>query len=320
MKKLAIVGVTGLVGEKMLEIAEKSREQNVRVFASGKSIGKRIKYLDGFLTVEGTASLEDFAPTHALFATEADVSKQLIPPLTRRGTVCIDNSSAYRLAQNVPLVVPCVNGLLARGQKLIANPNCTTIQTVIALNALKKFGLKRVTAVSYQAVSGAGKNGLADLNNDGSEPLRAFKYPICDNVIPAIGKVKPDGYTAEEHKLMDETKKILQMPWLQVNAFCVRVPVRFCHSVFVSAELNEPFSLPEIRRAFKNSPCVTLCDNVKNDVYPMPVDFAGKTDVGVGRITRDKSQNAVNFFVVADNVLRGASYNAWEILQAVEND
>ncbi len=318
MKQIAIVGVTGLVGENMLKVAENKGIENIRVFASDKNTGKKLHYMNGFLTVENVQLLTERPPDYALFATNEEISKVLVPKTAKQGTICIDNSSAFRMKKDIPLVIPCVNGATAYGKKIIANPNCTTIQTVIALYALKQLGLQKFTAVTYQAVSGAGKNGLADLLSDEAN-LTAFAHCIKNNVIPAISGFAKDGYTAEEHKLMQESNIILQMPCLQTFAFCVRVPVTVGLSVFLNVQLAKRFTISNVKKLLKEQPCVQVIDDKNNNLYPMPKDFAGKTDVGIGRITKDKTANAVNMFVVADNLLRGASYNAWEILESISD-
>ena len=322
MKNIAVVGATGLVGAKLTEIlAEHQPRANVRLFGN-TSVGTVVNYRNKSTVVESCDELRKAKLDYALFMATDDVSREFIPPLVERGVTCIDNSAYFRLHKDVPLVVPCINGDEIDGRLLIANPNCSTIQVVIAVNALKSLGPTRMTAVTYQAVSGAGKAGLTDLNEQNCYgKLACFRHPIYDNVIPLIGEVRPDGFTSEERKLTDESRKILGLSRLKVNAFCARIPVSVGHSVFVNLKLSKKVDLEEIRSLLRNAPNVILLDDAETGLYPMPMTLRGTKYVGVGRLTKDPTSNAVNFFVVADNLLRGAAYNAFEILQKVmENE
>ena len=315
MKTIAIVGACGLVGDKLMYLLN-DRLPNIKVRLFGNSsVGTRVLFRNKPTLIESCDRLLDGGIDYAMFMATNDVAKQFIPKLVAMGVTCIDNSSAFRLQQNVPLVVPCINGELIKGNKLIANPNCSTIQVVIAVNALKQLQPTRMTAVTYQAVSGAGKSGITDLTREHCYgKLECFSHPIYDNLIPCIGKVEDDGFTDEEHKLLYESRKILNLPHLKVNSFCTRIPVTVGHGVFVNLHLKERVDLDSIRSLLRNAPNVLLFDDADNGIYPMPMLLRNTKYVGVGRITKDPTSNAVNFFVVADNLLRGASYNALEIL------
>lgn len=321
MKNIAIVGATGLVGEKLTEIiAQNMSTVNVRLFGN-TSVGSKIKFKNKPTVVESCDRLASAKLDYAMFMATNEVSAEFIPKLTRRGVICIDNSSHFRLKKDVPLVVPCINGEQISGHRLIANPNCSTIQVVIAVNALKSLHPTRLTAVTYQAVSGAGKAGLSDMEEQRCYgKLTCFRHPIYDNVIPFIGEERPDGFSTEERKLTDESRKILGLPRLKVNAFCARIPVSVGHSVFVNLQLGKKVDLEEIRHLLRNTPNVLLLDDAASGLYPMPMTLRGTKYVGVGRITKDPTANAVNFFVVADNLLRGAAYNAFEILECAMTD
>ena len=316
MVNIAIVGATGLVGEKLTQIlSEKLPRANVRLFGN-TSVGNKVLFRNKDTVIENTESLFKAHLDYAMFMATNEVAAQLIPGLVAKGVTCIDNSSHFRLRRDVPLVVPCINGEQIAGRKLIANPNCSTIQVVIAVNALKQLRPLKLTAVTYQAVSGAGKTALNDLIfQNGYGKLNNFRHPIHDNLIPMIGEIREDGFTTEERKLTDESRKILGLPQLKVNAFCARIPVTVGHGVFVNLHLKEKFDLEQVRQMLRNSPNVLLLDDAANGLYPMPITLRNTKYVGVGRITKDPTANAVNFFVVADNLLRGAAYNAYEILE-----
>ena len=318
MKTVAIVGANGLVGKKMLDILNNNLpELNVRLFGN-TSVGDKVEFRNRSAVVEPCDALSDGGIDYAVFVATEEVSARYIPPLASRGVICIDNSAHFRLCTDVPLVVPCINGRKIDGHNIIANPNCSTIQTVIALNALMPLCPTKFTAVTYQSASGAGKQGLDDLNErNGYGKLRCFKHPLFDNILPAIGAAENDGFTVEERKMMRESKKILDLPHLKVNAFCARVPVSVGHCVFVNVRLKKKFTVDEVRQLLHAAPNVLLFDDAPSDIYPLPSMMRNTKYVGVGRITKDPTANAVNMFTVADNLLRGASYNAYEILQYI---
>lgn len=314
MYHIAIVGATGLVGRKLTDILDNMPNVRLKLFAN-ESAGSVVQLKNRTAVVESCENLTSVKADCAMFMATDEVAAKYAPKLVRRGITCIDNSRYFRLRRDVPLVVPSVNGDTVRGKTLIANPNCSTIQTVIPINALKDLGPVRMLAVTYQSVSGAGKDALTDLEERRCYgALKAFRHPIYDNVIPMIGQLRGDGFTAEERKLTDESRKILSLPRLKVNAFCARVPVSVCHGVFVNLQLKSKINIAEIRDRFKNTPNVLLLDDAECGLYPMPLTLKGTKYVGVGRVTKDPTSNAVNFFCVADNLLRGAAYNAYEIL------
>lgn len=315
MKTIAIVGACGLVGDKLVNLLQdRLTGLNVRLFGNS-SVGTRVNFRNKPTVIESCDKLIGGGIDYAMFMASNDVAMEYAPKLARQGVTCIDNSSAFRMNKDVPLVVPCINKELIRGKKLIANPNCSTIQVVIALNALLDLQPTKMTAVTYQSVSGAGKAGISDLEKQrGYGRLECFSHPIYDNLIPCIGKIQNDGFTDEEQKLVYESRKILNLPRLKVNGFCARIPVSVGHGVFVNVHFKQKFQLNEVRDLLKNAPNVLLFDDAENGIYPMPLMLRNTKYVGVGRITKDRTANAVNFFVVADNLLRGASYNALEIL------
>ncbi|MCH5156326.1 MAG: aspartate-semialdehyde dehydrogenase [Clostridiales bacterium] len=316
MVNIAIVGATGLVGEKLTQILlQKMPRACLRLFGN-TSVGNRVVCNGKQFVVEDTESLLTAQLDYAMFMATNEVSARYIPLLVAKGVTCIDNSSTFRLNDDVPLVVTCINGDKIGTHKLIANPNCSTIQVVIAINALKSLHPTKLTAVTYQAVSGAGKKALNDLNmKNGYGKLNEFRHPIYDNVIPLIGEIRKDGFTTEERKLTDESRKILELPHLKVNAFCARIPVSVGHSVFVNVRFKEKFNTDTVTQLLSNAPNILLLDDPNSGLYPMPMTLRNTKYVGVGRVTKDPTDNAVNFFVVADNLLRGAAYNAFEILK-----
>lgn len=316
MKTLAIVGASGLVGEKLVSvIADKQPRMHLRLFGN-TSVGERVVVNGRRIAIEPCASLDDGNVDYAMFMANEDVAKTYAPSLAKNGAVCIDNSAYFRLKKDVPLVVCSVNGdQITPDTRIIANPNCSTIQTVIAVNALKPFEPVKMTAATYQSVSGAGKAGLYDLaHNSGYGKLKCFKHPIADNLIPCIGDVAECGLTTEEWKLVRESRKILRLPRLKVNSFCCRVPVSVGHGVFVNVQFRKEVDIDEARRLLSNEPNVILMDG--DGLYPMPHTIRNTKYAAVGRITRDPtSAKGINMFVAADNLLRGAAYNAYEILE-----
>lgn len=317
MKTLAIVGASGLVGDSLIQIvASKNLNVRVRLFGNA-SVGKKIEFCGKRLTIEPCEALLDGNIDYAMFMANELVSSKYVPPLAEHGVICIDNSSYFRLKNDVPLVVTSINGDTIKDSKIIANPNCSTIQTVIAVNALRPFEPIKMTAVTYQSVSGAGRDGLIDLErHSGYGSLKCFAHPIANNLIPHIGSSTLRGLTSEEWKLVHESRKILGLPKLKVNSFCCRVPVTRGHGVFVNVTCRQKVNLEEAKRLLEQSPNVLVMDG--ENLYPMPINIANTRYVGVGRITRDPSNaHAINMFVVADNLLRGAAYNAYEILEEV---
>jgi aspartate-semialdehyde dehydrogenase len=325
MKKynLAIVGVTGMVGQKFLEVLE---ERNLPIdkyfmFASARSAGKTISFMGKEHIVEElTPSCFDNKEIDiALFSAGGDISKTYAPIAAEKGIVVIDNSSAWRMNKDIPLVVPEVNPEEILNHKgIISNPNCSTIQAVVALKPLHdRYGIKRIVYSTYQAVSGAGVAGYNDLKNgiDGIEPKK-FPHPIFDNCIPHIDSFLDNGYTKEEMKMIEETKKILKDDSLKITATTVRVPVYNGHSESINIELKSEFNLEELKDVLSEAPGVEVVDDPKKNVYPMPINANGKDQVLVGRIRRDESlDNGVNLWVVADNIRKGAATNTVQIAE-----
>ncbi|HHT86218.1 MAG TPA: aspartate-semialdehyde dehydrogenase [Clostridiales bacterium] len=326
---IAVVGATGMVGRTMLQVL---REYEISInklylFASSKSAGQKIDYYGKEAVIEELteSSFEGKDIDIALFSAGGDVSRKYAPVAASSGAVVIDNSSAFRMEKDIPLIVPEVNTddlIMYKNRGIIANPNCSTIQAVVVLKPLQKaFGLKRVIYSTYQAVSGAGMGGVQDLENTlQGKPHTKFMYPIANNCIPQIDVFLDSGYTKEEQKLIDETRKILNQPDLAVTATAVRIPVLNGHSESINIELEREFTIEEIRTLLENSPGVLVHDDPESFIYPMPLMISGKDSVSVGRIRMDTShENCINIFVCGDNIRKGAASNAVQIAQALIN-
>lgn len=318
----AVVGATGLVGRTMLKVLEERNAPvaSIRLLASARSAGSRVRFKGRYITVEELTPESFDGIDYALFSAGGDVSRRFAPLAAEAGAVAIDNSSAWRMDRNVPLVVPEVNaGALAKHKGIIANPNCSTIQLVVALKPLHDaFGLKRVVVSTYQAISGAGQAGLDQLRAEirGKEPAkRKFQRQVAFNTIfHSFGD--GDDYTEEEVKMMNETRKILELPRLAVTMTCVRVPTEVAHAESVNAEFERAASPARARRVLEKSPGIIVMDDPSNDVYPTVLDAGGRDEVFVGRIRKDSSRpNTLNFWVVADNVRKGAATNAVQIAE-----
>ncbi|MCL2342188.1 MAG: aspartate-semialdehyde dehydrogenase [Firmicutes bacterium] len=322
--KLAVVGATGVVGKTCQKVlAEKKLPISEYVFfASSRSAGKEIDFLGKKYTIielkkENIAKDFDFA----LFAAGSDVSKEYIPIFRGNGCICIDKSSLFRMDPEVPLVVPEVNPEeIAKNTGLIATPNCTTIPATVVLKPLDdKYRIKRIVYSTYQAVSGAGAAGVTDLENGakGIAPTK-FTSPIFSNCIPHIDSFVDTGYTKEEMKTINETRKILKKPDLKITATTVRVPVFNCHSESVNVEFENDFDLEELKQVLKNSPGIIVQDDPANSIYPMACNVDGHDEVFVGRIRRDDSvPYGVNLWIVSDNIRKGAATNAIQILEKI---
>ena len=322
---LAILGATGHVGQKMIQILEERRLpiDEIYFFASKRSAGNKIKFLNkDYEIIELTEeNLGKFKIDFALSALDAKLSKEFSPVVAKNGGVVIDNSSAYRNEDGYPLIVPEINPKEAfKNKGIIASPNCSTIQSVVALEPLyKKYGIERIIYTTYQAVSGSGKNGTEDLHRGikGEDP-KFYPYPIAFNILPHIDDFLDTGYTKEEMKMVNETRKIFGDNDLKITATAVRVPVYNSHCVAINVELKNPFEIEDIFEMYKNFPGIVLMDDVKNNVYPMPVSADGKDEVYVGRIRRDDSvENGLNLWCVADNVRKGAALNTIQILELI---
>lgn len=328
MKKynIAVVGATGLVGRMFLRIIE---EYNMNVgllklFASEKSLGTRIMFKDKAYETEALEPGSFLNIHFALFGAEGAVSRAYGPEAVRAGAIVIDNSSAWRMEPDVPLVVPEVNLQDAVGKKLIANPNCTTIQCVVPLAVLHRaYGIESIEYNTYQAVSGAGKKGLDELEkNSYDKNTSFFPYNIKETCIPHIDDFLYDGYTKEEHKMINETKRILHDDGILISATCVRVPVGNGHGVSVRVTLKERYDVGDVRSLLGASPGLVLSDNPQKGEYPTSTAAFGNDFVYVGRIRRDKiNEKALLFYVVADNIRKGAAANAVQIMKGIiEND
>ncbi|WAW14700.1 aspartate-semialdehyde dehydrogenase [Peptostreptococcus equinus] len=325
MANFAIVGATGVVGTKMIERLEESNLQvdNIYLMASSKSAGKILKFRGKQVIVEELNEHSfDKDIDYALFSAGGSTSKKFAPIAEKHGVIVIDNSSAWRMDPQIDLVVPeCNKPMLNR--KIIANPNCSTIQSVVPLKPIHEtFGLKRITYTTYQAVSGSGIGGINDLKNgqEGIEPQK-YPHPIYNNVLPHIDDFLENGYTKEEMKMINETKKILSLDDnVQITATCVRVPVFNSHSVEIDISLEKPASVDGIRQILENAPGVVLIDKPQNNQYPMPLNATGQDKVLVGRIRKDISQeNSFHIWCVADNIRKGAASNAVQIAEMLEN-
>ncbi|MDV4150628.1 aspartate-semialdehyde dehydrogenase [Clostridium sp. AL.422] len=323
MYNVAIVGATGNVGRKFLEILEERNFpiKNLYLFASKRSAGLKLLYKEEEYIVEETAeeNIKNKKIDFALFSAGGDVSLKYSPIFSSYGAIVIDNSSAFRMDKNVPLVVPEVNPEDIKWHNgIIANPNCSTIQAMLPLKVLSdNYGIKRIVYSTYQAVSGAGIQGILDLQ-DGlkGEGPKKFPYPIAGNCLPHIDVFLENGYTKEEVKMIEETKKILHNSNLKITATAVRVPVLNSHSESINIELEKPFELNDIFNLFNNTKGITLYDDVSKLKYPTALQVSGKDDVFIGRIRRDYSlENGLNLWVVADNIRKGAALNAVQIAE-----
>jgi aspartate-semialdehyde dehydrogenase len=322
--KVAVIGATGMVGRVMLQVL---KEQNFPIttlipVASEKSVGNKIEFGGLEFHVVGLQTAVDMRPDIAIFSAGGETSLIWAPKFAEVGTVVIDNSSAWRMDPTKKLIVPEINGhLLTKEDKIIANPNCSTIQLVMVLAPLhKRFGIKRVIVSTYQSITGTGVKALEQMENEraGISGEMAYKYPIDKNCIPQCDVFEDNGYTKEEMKLTNETKKILD-PSILVTATAVRVPVVGGHSEAVNIEFEKDFSLDEVRKILHETSGITLQDNQDTYTYPMPKYAQGKDDVFVGRIRRDESQaNSLNLWIVADNLRKGAATNAVQIAKIVE--
>jgi aspartate-semialdehyde dehydrogenase len=323
--KIAVVGATGMVGNVMLQVL---KEQSFPItelipVASEKSVGKEIEFGGLNFKVVGLQTAVEMRPDIAIFSAGGDTSLQWAPKFAEVGTTVIDNSSAWRMDPSKKLIVPEINGnLLTKEDKIIANPNCSTIQLVMVLAPLhKKYGVKRVVVSTYQSITGTGVKAVQQMENErsGITGEMAYKYPIDKNCIPQCDVFTENGYTKEEMKLTNETKKILDQS-INVTATAVRVPVVGGHSEAVNIEFESDFDLSEVRKILHETSGITLQDSLETFTYPMPKYAQGKDDVFVGRIRRDESQpKTLNLWIVADNLRKGAATNAVQIAHLLKN-
>lgn len=325
--KVAIVGATGLVGMSVLKVLEEKKLpiETYGLFATQKSSGKVLSILGKDYVVEELNEHSfDSKYDFAIFAASGDIAKKYAPIAVEHGCIVVDNSSYFRMCEDVPLIVPEVNFEDVYNNKgIIANPNCSTIQAMLPLKALDdKYRIKRIVYSTYQAVSGAGKDALCDLENtDGSKPLKKFPHPIYNNCLPHIDDFMDNGYTKEELKMINETRKILHRPDLKITATTVRVPVTNSHSESINVEFEKDFELEDLVSTLKNFPNIILVDDPTSNLYPMAITATGHDEVFVGRIRRDDSvKSGVNLWVVADNIRKGAASNAVQIVEKLMNN
>ena len=324
---VAVVGVTGAVGQEMLRVLEVRRfpiDQLVPL-ASKRSAGKRVKFKGKPVTIRELTK-DSFARVDiALFSAGGSISKKFAPIATKAGAVVIDNSSTFRMDKTVPLVVPEINAADVKNHKgIIANPNCTTVVTLMALHPLHRaFGVKRIFASTYQAVSGSGAMGIVELEQQIKALVRGrrvkkevYPHQIAFNALPHVDTFMENGYTKEEMKMENEGRKILHHPRFRASTTCVRIPVYRAHSVAVNAEFVKPVTVAAARRALKKAPGLDLLDDVSKKVYPLALDIASKDNCAVGRIRRDCAmKNGLSFWVVGDQLLKGAALNAVQIAE-----
>ncbi len=321
--KVAVVGATGMVGQVMLKIlAERNFPVSELILVgSEKSVGKKLSFKNQEIEVVSMQNALDKKPQIALFSAGGDVSLEFAPQFAAVGTTVIDNSSAFRMKAENKLVVPEINAsVLSKDDKIIANPNCSTIQLVMVLHPLnKKYDVKRVIVSTYQSVTGTGKNAVDQLNAEISgdqNVAKVYPYEIFKNALPQCDVFSDDDYTKEEIKLMTEPKKILGDDTFNISATAVRVPVQGGHSESVNIEFENDFDLDEVRKILAETPGVIVLDDVKNSIYPMPLHAEGKDEVFVGRIRRDLSNpKTLNMWIVADNLRKGAATNAVQIAE-----
>ncbi len=325
--RIAVVGATGLVGREMIQVME---ERNLHVsefipVASARSVGQEIMFMGKPFKVVSMQEAVEKKPAIAIFSAGGSTSKEWAPQFAEVGTTVIDNSSAWRMFDNIPLIVPEINAdTLTKEDKIIANPNCSTIQMVLALSRLHwEYKIQRLVVSTYQSVSGTGKDAVQQMDDErqGKEARMVYPYPIDMNLLPHGGDFEETGYTSEETKLVNETRKILNSPEIRVTATVVRVPVIGGHSESLNVEFDKDFELDHVRKLLTETPGVIVQDDPANLLYPMPKFAHRKDEVFVGRIRRDFSNpNTMNMWVVADNLRKGAATNAVQIAQyLIEN-
>ncbi len=324
--KLAIVGATGMVGEVMLQVLS---ERNFPItelipVASARSVGKKIDFKERSFKVVGLSNAVSMSPDIALFSAGGETSMEWAPKFAEQGTVVIDNSSAWRMDPSKKLIIPEINAnILTKEDKIIANPNCSTIQMLMALAPLKnKYGIKRIVVSTYQSITGTGVKAVQQLENEYNNvkgPM-AYPYPIHRNALPHCDDFMNNGYTKEEMKLLNETHKIFGDESIGVTATAIRIPVVGGHSESVNVQLKREFELNDVRKLLYESPGIIVQDNPETNSYPMPIYSEGKDEVFVGRVRRDFSQeNSLNLWVVSDNLRKGAATNTIQIAEYLIN-
>jgi aspartate-semialdehyde dehydrogenase len=320
--KTAVVGATGMVGRTMMKVLEERNFPVTQLIpaASERSVGKEIIFKGKAVKVVSVMEAVEAWPEFAIFSAGASTSKEWAPVFAKNGTVVIDNSSYWRMDKTVPLIVPEINShVLKKGDRIIANPNCSTIQMVMALAPLhKEYKIKRLVIATYQSVTGTGVKAVAQMENEriGIKGEMAYAHPIDKNCFPHGGSFQPDGYTTEEQKLVDETRKILEDQTIQVTATVVRIPVVGGHSEAVNIEFENDFDIENVRLLLSQFPGVAVYDNPSENKYPMPIMAHNRDEVFVGRIRRDLSkEKCLNLWIVSDNIRKGAATNAVQIAE-----
>ncbi len=324
---VAVVGATGAVGEEMLKILQQRNFplRNLRVLASERSEGKRLEFKKEKLKVEKLSSASLKGIEIALFSAGASISREFSPKMVKAGAVVVDNSNGFRMEKDVPLIVPEVNPwALKNHQGIIANPNCSTIQLVVAISPIhRRAKIKRMIISTFQAVSGTGREAIFELKKqsesyvtDSSIIRKVYPHQIAFSLLPHIGNFLPSGYTDEEMKMVNETRKIMEDPDIAITATCVRVPVFISHSEVVTLETEEKINVEKVREILASSPGVIVKDEPQKNSYPLPIEAAGRDEVFVGRIREDESiPNGLNLWIVADNLRKGAALNTIQIAE-----
>lgn len=321
--RLAVVGATGLVGQEILRVLEERQVEfdELYLVASAKSVGQKIKFKGKEYTIKSMEEVVALAPEIAIFSAGGGTSLEWAPKFAEKGTIVIDNSSAWRMDPTKKLIVPEINGNVLDGDDLIiANPNCSTIQMVMALAPLhKKYRIKRIVVSTYQSVTGTGKDAVQQMMEERkgiTNGMKVYPHKIDMNALPHIDSFLDNGYTKEEMKMVNETRKILEDQTIGVTSTTVRIPTIGGHSEAVNVEFYKDFDLKEVRQILENTAGVIVQDDVKNNVYPMPINSHGRDEVFVGRLRRDESQpNTLNMWVVSDNLRKGAATNAVQIAE-----
>ena len=320
--KTAVVGATGMVGQTMIKVLEERNFPVTQLIpaASERSVGKEVMFRGKAVKVVSVSDAVEARPEFAIFSAGASTSKEWAPVFAKNGTVVIDNSSFWRMYKDVPLIVPEINShVIKKGDKIIANPNCSTIQMVMALAPLhRKYKIKRLVVATYQSVTGTGVKAVLQMDNErkGIKGEMAYAHPIDKNCFPHGGSFQADGYTTEEQKLIDETRKILEDQSILVTATVVRIPVVGGHSEAVNIEFEKDFDIDEVRKLLSEFPGVVIYDNPSANEYPMPLMAHNRDEVFVGRIRRDLSrEKCLNLWIVSDNIRKGAATNAVQIAE-----
>ena len=320
--KVAVVGVTGVVGTVMLSLLDKRKFPITQIIpvASEKSVGNQIRFQGKYYTIVSLSNAVAMKPDIALFSAGGSISKEWAPKFADIGTRVVDNSSAWRMDSTKKLIVSEVNSeTLTDDDYIIANPNCSTMQMLVVLAPLhKKFNIKRLVISTYQSVSGTGKNAIDQLYSErnGSDSEKVYPYSIDQNLLPHCDVFEEGGYTKEENKLINETKKILNDNSIQITSTAVRVPIEICHGESVNIEFEDDFKLEEVFSVLKNSPGLIVQDEPEKNLYPMPINASNKDEVFVGRIRRDFSiKSGLNLWIIADNLRKGAATNTIQIAE-----